>query len=671
MSAKSASWKVGCVGLSLAAACAGTSAGPAGALEPRYLAVHNTLAAMGMAQTGPIHQGQLAEGREARLPLDLPAGCTTAVAIGGDAMRDVDLSLLDAQGRSVAHDTTAEPEATVRVCLDAPGAYTLVVKAAAGGGSWVAATWEGAVAPAASASASVASASRQPAGSCEAPIPLSPGTVTGSTAHGEDQNSGSCERSDAREVVYELDVAQRERVVLEVDAHFDSVLYVRKDACGDADAEVDCNDDAPNGGRNKSRIERVVDPGKYFVFVDGYNEDAGSFKLTLTTSQVLSLGQECQKAQLLAVGAPAQGTTEGRVDDASASCGGGAEGGDVPWRVDVSSRSRVRLTEHADGMSPVVHLRHACAEEDSEIACGEAGVGVHDAAVVRTLEAGSYTAFADARDRDAAGPYWLQLETSAPEGDGAAGDGCGDAMPLPQGHVAGDTFAARDDVSGTCGGAGSPDVVYRLDVQERSRLLARFDQSESQQQLMVVWRHCGDRTSEVACGREVDAVLAPGSYAIGVDGASPDAYGRFDLTWSMQDLSAQANACTAAPLLRPGSPVSASTAGATDRFTTSCAGNGLATGPDRVFRFSLPSAATVRVSLQAASFDAALSLRKACGDGPGAELECRDDSDVSRHTTLQRRLEAGTYWVVVDGQSPNDQGTFTLGLDASADRSTR
>ena len=27
---------------------------------------------------------------------------------------------------------------------------------------------------------------------------------------------------------------------------------------------------------------------------------------------------------------------------------------------------------------------------------------------------------------------------------------------------------------------------------------------------------------------------------------------------------------------------------------------------------------------------------------------------------LQRSLEAGSYWVVVDGQSPNDQGAFTL-----------
>lgn len=651
---------LGCIGLSLAAACAGsTGGGPAGALEPRFLAVHNTLAAMGLAQTGPIHQGLLAEGREARVPLDLPAGCTTAVAIGGDAMRDVDLSLVDAQGRSVAHDTTAEPEASLRVCLDAPGAYTLVVRAAAGGGSWVAATWQGAVVPAASASVPAASASRQPVGTCESPIPLSPGTVTGSTAHGDDQNTGSCERSDAREMVYELDVAQRERVVLDVEAHFDSVLYIRKDACGDPDAEVDCNDDAPNGGRHRSRIERVLDPGKYFVFVDGYNQETGNYKLTLTTSEVLSLGQVCQEAQLLAVGAPAQGTTEGRVDDASASCGGGAAGADVPWRFEVPARSRVRVTEHADGLSPVVHVRHVCTEEDSEIACGEAPVNVHDAAVARTLEAGSYAVFADARDRDAAGQYTLQLETSAPEGDGAPGDGCGDAMPLPQGSAQGDTFAARDDVSGSCGGAGAPDVVYRLDVPERSRLLARVARAESQE-LLVVWRHCGDRSSEVACGRDVDAVVAPGSYAIAVDGAEPDAYGRFDVSWSLQDLTAQAGACAAAPVLRPGRTVSGSTAGAGDRFASSCAGNGVPSGPDRVFRFSLASAATVRLSLVAASFDATLSLRKGCGDAPGVELECKDDSDVSRRTTLQRRLEPGSYWVVVDGQSANDQGAFTL-----------
>jgi hypothetical protein len=115
-------------------------------------------------------------------------------------------------------------------------------------------------------------------------------------------------------------------------------------------------------------------------------------------------------------------------------------------------------------------------------------------------------------------------------------------------------------------------------------------------------------------------------------------------------------------VLRPGRTLSATTSGGGDRFASSCAGNGLSTGPDRVFRFSLAAPAMVRLTLVAASFDGALSLRKGCGDAPGVELECKDESDASRRTRLERHLEEGSYWVVVDGQSANDQGAFTLDL---------
>ena len=50
----------------------------------------------------------------------------------------------------------------------------------------------------------------------------SAGTVNGSTVHGEQANTGSCERSDAREMVYELDVPQRERVTIDLEARFRS-----------------------------------------------------------------------------------------------------------------------------------------------------------------------------------------------------------------------------------------------------------------------------------------------------------------------------------------------------------------------------------------------------------------------------------------------------------------
>jgi hypothetical protein len=55
------------------------------------------------------------------------------------------------------------------------------------------------------------------------------------------------------------------------------VLYVRKDDCTDLEAEVACNDDV--GHERRSHIDEVLDPGTYFVFVDGLANEAGSQSL--------------------------------------------------------------------------------------------------------------------------------------------------------------------------------------------------------------------------------------------------------------------------------------------------------------------------------------------------------------------------------------------------------
>ena len=115
-------------------------------------------------------------------------------------------------------------------------------------------------------------------------------------------------------------------MIVDVEARVDSVLYIRKDACSDETAEVDCNDDAPGEGRNHSRIDRVLEPGRYYVFVDGYAQEGGSFKMTVTTSDVLALVDVCRHPPVLAAGNAASGTTVGRENDAQASCGEGATG---------------------------------------------------------------------------------------------------------------------------------------------------------------------------------------------------------------------------------------------------------------------------------------------------------------------------------------------------------
>jgi hypothetical protein len=651
------------VGLLVFAACASTRSG-GGALEPRFVAVHNALAAMGLAQVGPIQQGSLAEGQAVRVTLQLPAGCVTVAAIGGDAMHDVDATLLDPRGSSVAHDTTNEPQAVLRTCVETADAYVLVVKAASGAGSWIVAAWAGGL----PSSGAPAQATLEPSGTCEAPIPLGAGSVSASTSRGEHDNAGSCSPSDSRELVYRLEVPRRQRVTIEVEAHFDSVLYVRKEDCGDANAEVDCNDDGPD--RTHSRIERVLDPGTYFVFVDGYGQESGTFKMNVTMADVLALADMCRKAPSLPNGVTQTATTVGLADDAQATCGNGAQGADAAWRAEIPSRSRVRIVEHSDEVAPIVHVRRACSDAQSELACGESGAVAGDAAVTGVFDAGGYTVVADARERDSAGRYTLLLDTSPLAGSGVRGDGCGDAAPLgtvsagASGSVAGDTFAARDDVAGTCGGAGAPDVVYRFEVPRRSRFVASLDGEEAPH-VVVVWHHCGDRATEVVCARAVDEVLAPGTYYIGVDGASADAFGRFSLGWALRDLTGQGAACAAATTLVDGRPFTATTVGAADKFVTSC---GVAdpsqSGPDRVFRMVLSTRATVRVDVTATSFDATVAVRRACADGSAGsgdvELACESDADAAHRTSLERSLEAGTYWIVVDGQSPNDRGAFTV-----------
>jgi hypothetical protein len=651
----------------LAAPLACMSSRPPGPLDPRFVAVHNTLSAMGLAQVGPIQEGTLAPGREVRLPLALPAGCVTIVALGAEGIHDIDATLVDTRGSPVAHDTTSEPQAVLRPCLDAADTYTLVVRAASGAGAWVTATWAGGLGPVApTTSAGAASAPAEANGTCQAPIPLAPGVVTGSTTHGDHENAGSCGPSDSRELVFELDVAQRERVTIDVEARFDSVLYVRKDDCTDATTEVACNDDS--GDRTRSRIEKVLEPGKYFVFVDGYGHEAGSFKMTVEATEVVALSEACRRASFLADRVVQTGTTVGLSDDAHATCGAGAGGADAAWQAEVTSRSRVRIVERSGDLAPVVHVRRVCGEEQSEVACGESGAAPGEATVTGVFDPGRYTVFADAHEQEATGRYTVLYETAPLGGGGASADGCADAARLPAGEsgtVSGDTFTARDDFAGSCGGAGAADVVYRLDVARRSRLAAGLDAEEAPH-VLELFRRCGDRSTEAACGRTVDEVVAPGTYYVGVDGASAEAFGRFTMHWALHDLTGEARACARPPLLVPGRTVDGTTVGAPDDFDGSCgpSSDRAPSGPDRVYMLVLPRRSNVRLLLKAQSFDALLAVRRTCADAPGdslAEVACEAQPDSShRATTLERTLEAGTYWVVVDGVSPKDQGAFSL-----------
>lgn len=623
---------------------------------------------MGLAQIGPIHRGSLGAGREVRLPIELTVQCATVVALGGDGVADLDATLLDPSGQTVSRDMTRDPQAVLRACVERAGTYELRLRMASGAGDFLAATWAGSVGGASSPAEDAASASALGAGTCESPLPLAEGTFNGSTSRGLSEHEGDCANTTSREVVYRFELTERQRVVIDVDPRFDSVIYLRRGECDDADAQVACNDDAAHG--RSSRLDEALDPGVYYLFVDGYSGEVGTFRMTVSMSDVPSLEDACRAVSPLSVGAPVSGSMR-RVFDRvhSNGCGESAKGPDVLYRLDVPQPARVRIVERSDDFHPVVHLRRRCVDEATEVGCSDEGFADGEAAFVGVLPAGSYTVAADARARDADGSYTIAAEW-APEGGqpGTAGDGCGDAVPLSphDREVSGDTFSARDDMASKCGGRGSPDVVYRLEVPRRSRLTASFTQEEGAH-AFALRKACADATTELSCGTRLDTVLEGGVYALVVDGASDRGLGRFTFAWRLKDVVAQDAACRAAALLPAGVPVQGTTRGAGDKFGSSCGGpDDVQASPDRVYKLVMASKGRARIAVEAASWDPVLVLRRACVDAPivrgtpGPEIACNNDAEDTRHSRIETVLEAGTYYVVVDGHGAGNEGTYTL-----------
>jgi hypothetical protein len=211
-----------------------------------------------------------------------------------------------------------------------------------------------------------------------------------------------------------------------------------------------------------------------------------------------------------------------------------------------------------------------------------------------------------------------------------------------------------------------PDVLYRFELQRRSRVTAFFGSQEGAH-VFVLARSCGDRTSELACSANIDEVLGPGIYSLAVDGGGMDGLGRYAFAFAARDISAQENACKAPPILAPGSKTTGTTIGAGDKFMASCAGREDAqASADRVYRFDLKQRTRVQLLLSTPNHDGVLVLRKSCLDPPhqraprAAEMTCNNDYQDNRHSRIESTLEAGTYFVVVEGHQTKNEGPFTL-----------
>jgi V8-like Glu-specific endopeptidase len=131
------------------------------------------------------------------------------------------------------------------------------------------------------------------------PLDLVPGALGDISMDGFGADyAGTC-AGNGVDRVYRFSLDTRSQLVTEATG-FDTVLYLRGDDCLNVDAEVACNDDSSPPGAYGSRIDVVLDPGDWFLFLDAYNEDTDVAALSWTVTPLCS--DDCSEGEALCDG---------------------------------------------------------------------------------------------------------------------------------------------------------------------------------------------------------------------------------------------------------------------------------------------------------------------------------------------------------------------------------
>jgi hypothetical protein len=650
--------------------------------------------AKGMAESfgftafGAPSTGSVEEGKESKVQLALKEGCYQIFAFAGDGLKGLDLALNDPSGKSVGTASKQEGQSSIKQCVTDAGTYTLVVKSSGGSGSFIAQ-------PYASATKDGSSNPIDNGGECTGPdCPDEPidngmgsddcsggmelgigGTTKGSTAKKGGNIHLTCAASDGPVAVYRTHVDGRHKLVVDLSAKFDAIMGVYRAAndgylC-DSVNELECSDDS-EGLTTKSHIETVVDTGDYGVIIGGFDGDRGEFEVKAQLTDAPSLETICSAARPITPGTKLSDVIDGNGSNFHASCSNG-EGDEALYKLDLKGRSRLRLAGKGTAGELTLSLRGRCEDPSSEVACTNRW---HFDSVSWTglMNAGAYTLIADTSDMSHTGTIDLNVDIAPDGGDGTAeADACKDARAITSSTtpVSIDTFHAKGDTKASCAADAAADVVYKIDVKTKSRIFVSANGNDDEgRHVVALQKACGDTKGELGCelltGKGLDSTVDPGTYYLVVKGKGTDDFGRAKITVRTRELGEVAKVCKGAPKLVSGTPISDNTSGVPDRFASPGCGGVIAQqqSGDKVYQFTLKDRSKVHLELKnpGSFYNAIMSLRSDCADPTKGEIVC----STQYSKILDRDLDPGTYYVVVDGFGPKSEGAYTIEMTAKA-----
>jgi hypothetical protein len=115
--------------------------------------------------------------------------------------------------------------------------------------------------------------------------------ITGDTSGANNDAVPSCRStSTAPDDLYAFTLDTETMVTASVTG-FDTVLYLRE-VCDDPGSELACNDDSTPPGNYGSYVSEILPAGEYYLIVDGYGSNYGSYELAVNFGPPIPCGTD-------------------------------------------------------------------------------------------------------------------------------------------------------------------------------------------------------------------------------------------------------------------------------------------------------------------------------------------------------------------------------------------
>ncbi len=468
----------------------------------------------------------------------------------------------------------------------------------------------------------------------------------------------SCGFGSRPDVVATFTLAEARSVEIEGEADFFSVVLSLRSTCDSSASEVSCESGFPATIRR-----RRLEPGTYFVVIS--SSTPGEIALDVSFGDPLPpvTNDTCDAPTDVSAGGTFMESFVEVGDQLTTRCGFSGSP-DLVYTFTTTAEQDVRVTAQAPtGESLNWAIRSACADVGTEVRCV---YGSPAAGRAHQLPAGTYFLILEGpsyRDVD----FTLTVDFLPPTAP-PTGDLCSDPLPLVAGTTYTGTFIDKqDDVEVSCG-FRYRDAIHTFTLDAASDVTLELDGGSFAN--MALRTTCDSATSQLVCvtgdpARARLRGLGAGTYYVIAESSSGSGYTlRLDTTTPPSvtvPVTGNEACATAYDIPATGGVFTGSTTGMANDYTTSAAsvcGSGAAS-PDAAFRLTLAARRRVVLSTEGSAYDTVLHVhRDACVSG--AELYCDDDGGAGATSLLDRVLDAGTYYVIVDGFGTASSGSYVL-----------